>query len=128
MSSRARAFNVYLGGHAYRVEVDPVAVAARGAARPAASASGQQSSKAPAAGEATVAAPMPGLVSRYPVEVGQQVEAGDSVVVIESMKMENSLPSPVAGTISELPSNPGATVAKGDVLVVITPDEPPERG
>ena len=128
MSSRARAFNVYLDGNAYRVEVDPVAVAARGATRPAASASGQQSSKAPAAGEATVAAPMPGLVSRYPVEVGQQVEAGDSVVVIESMKMENSLPSPVAGTISELPSNPGATVAKGDVLVVITPDEPPERG
>ena len=113
MSSRARAFNVYLGGNAYRVEVDPVAVAARGATRPAASASGQQSSKAPAAGEATVAAPMPGLVSRYPVEVGQQVKAGDSVVVIESMKMENSLPSPVAGTISELPSNPGATVAKG---------------
>ena len=128
MSSRARAFNVYLDGNAYRVEVDPVAVAARGATRPAASASGQQSSKAPAAGEATVAAPMPGLVSRYPVEVGQQVKAGDSVVVIESMKMENSLPSPVAGTISELPSNPGATVAKGDVLVVITPDEPPERG
>ena len=128
MSSRARAFNVYLDGNAYRVEVDPVAVAARGATRPAASASGQQSSKAPAAGEATVAAPMPGLVSRYPVEVGQQVEAGDSVVVIESMKMENSLPSPVAGTISELPSNPGATVAKGDVLAVITPDEPPERG
>ena len=71
---------------------------------------------------------MPGLVSRYPVEVGQQVEAGDSVVVIESMKMENSLPSPVAGTISELPSNPGATVAKGDILAVITPDEPPGRG
>ena len=128
MSSRARAFNVYLDGNAYRVEVDPVAVAARGATRPAASASGQQSSKAPAAGEATVAAPMPGLVSRYPVEVGQQVEAGDSVVVIESMKMENSLPSPVAGTISELPSNPGATVAEGDVLAVITPNEPPERG
>ena len=128
MSSRARAFNVYLDGNAYRVEVDPVAVAARGATRPAASASGQQSSKAPAAGEATVAAPMPGLVSRYPVEVGQQVKAGDSVVVIESMKMENSLPSPVAGTISELPSNPGATVAKGDVLAVITPAEPPERG
>ena len=127
-SSRARAFNVYLGGHAYRVEVDPVGVAARGAERPAAASSGQQASQGPAAGEATVAAPMPGLVSRYPVEVGQQVDAGDSVVVIESMKMENSLPSPVAGTISQLPSNPGATVAKGDVLAVITPDEPTERG
>ena len=123
-SSRARAFNVYLGDHAYRVEVDPAGGAARGAARTSPTSGGRQDSQAPATGEATVAAPMPGLVSRYTVEVGQHVDSGDSVVVIESMKMENSLPSPVAGTISELPSNPGATVAKGDVLATITPDSP----
>ncbi len=122
-SGRARAFNVYFEGRAYRVEVDPAELAApEAAARPAAAAGGQRAAPAPAAGEATVAAPMPGLVSRYTVEVGQRVDAGDAVVVIESMKMENSLPSPAAGTISGLPSTPGATVAKGDVLAVITPD------
>ena len=46
---------------------------------------------------------MPGLLLRYVVEEGQQVKAGDPVVVLEAMKMENTLPSPVDGTVSSLP-------------------------
>ncbi len=127
-SSRAKAFNVYLDGRAYRVEVDPVGSAQRGAAHAAPAGGGRLTLKAPAAGEAAVAAPMPGIVSRYTVEVGQRVDAGDAVVVIESMKMENSLPSPVAGTVRELPASQGATVAKGDILAIITPVGPAGSG
>ena len=62
---------------------------------------------------------MPGLVLRYSVEVGQRVNAGDTVVVLEAMKMENSLPSPVAGNVKALPLDTGTAVVKGDVLAVI---------
>jgi biotin carboxyl carrier protein len=132
-SARARAFNVYVGGDFYRVEVDPVGppdratrvTGAGGQGAPGASAGPQDGARPAAPGaapdESTVAAPMPGLVLRYPVKVGQSVEAGDTVVILEAMKMENSLPSPAAGSIKALPFEPGATVAKGDVLAIIAP-------
>ena len=66
-------------------------------------------------------APMPGLISRYAVTVGQHVDAGDTVVILEAMKMENALPSPASGSIKALPFVPGATVAKGDILAIISP-------
>ena len=64
---------------------------------------------------------MPGIVLRYEVEVGQRLQEGDPAVVLEAMKMENTLPSPVAGTVTSLGSPIGATVAKGDPLVIIAP-------
>ena len=63
----------------------------------------------------------PGLLLRYAVEEGQQVKAGDPVVVLEAMKMENTLPAPIAGTVSSLPLRPGDTVAKDAVLAIIAP-------
>jgi biotin carboxyl carrier protein len=71
------------------------------------------------AGLAQVVAPMPGKVVRVLVEVGRQVEAGQGVVVVEAMKMQNELKSPKAGTVAELRAEPGATVNAGDVLAVI---------
>jgi biotin carboxyl carrier protein len=70
-------------------------------------------------GRAQVTAPMPGKVVRVMVEAGQQVEAGQGVVVVEAMKMQNELKSPKGGTIAELRAEPGATVNAGDVLAVI---------
>lgn len=70
-------------------------------------------------GRAQVTAPMPGKVVRVLVEAGQQVEAGQGVVVVEAMKMQNELKSPKSGTIAELRAEPGATVNAGDVLAVI---------
>ena len=70
-------------------------------------------------GRAQVIAPMPGKVVRVLVEAGQQVEAGEGVVVVEAMKMQNELKSPKAGAVTELRAEPGATVNAGDVLVVI---------
>lgn len=71
------------------------------------------------AGRAQVTAPMPGKVVRVLVEAGGQVEAGQGVVVVEAMKMQNELKSPKAGTVAELRAEPGATVNAGDVLAVI---------
>ena len=71
------------------------------------------------AGRVQVRAPMPGKVVRVLVEAGQAVEAGQGVVVVEAMKMQNELKSPKAGTVAELRAEPGATVNAGDVLAVV---------
>ncbi|GAC1394084.1 MAG: hypothetical protein NVS4B11_36080 [Ktedonobacteraceae bacterium] len=74
-------------------------------------------------GEATVQAPMPGLVVGVPLEPGTTVEAGQTVVVLEAMKMENDLSSPIAGVIKEIRVNKGQTVDQGEVLMIITAGE-----
>ena len=70
-------------------------------------------------GSANIVSPMPGTVIRYLVDEGAEVKTGEAVVLIETMKMENSLPSPVDGKIASLPCQPGQAVGKGEVLVVI---------
>ena len=70
-------------------------------------------------GVATVAAPMPGLVIGVPLEVGASVTAGQTVLVLEAMKMENDLASPIAGTIKEVRVSKGQTVDQGAALVII---------
>ena len=71
-------------------------------------------------GDAKVRAPMPGLVIGVPLEVGSKVERGQTVVVLEAMKMENDLAAPKAGTLKEVKVGKGQTVNQGDVLVVIS--------
>jgi len=63
---------------------------------------------------------MPGLVLGIPHEVGTSVTRGQTVIVLEAMKMENDLASPIAGTIEEVHVSKGQTVNQGDVLVVIS--------
>ena len=66
---------------------------------------------------ARVTAPMPGLVVRVPVEVGQSVQEGEVVVVLQAMKMENELGSPAPGTVKQIHVQPGQPVEHGQVLV-----------
>ncbi|MCA1634596.1 MAG: biotin/lipoyl-binding protein [Acidobacteria bacterium] len=99
---------VRVGSHSYRVQLsDPKRLRGAGAA------AGHD------AGRAQVLAPMPGKVVRVLVEQGQMVEAGDGLVVVEAMKMQNELKSPKTGTVAELHAQPGATVKAGEVLVVV---------
>lgn len=72
-------------------------------------------------GSGDVAVPMQGTIVKILVEVGQQVEAGQGVVVLEAMKMENQINADIAGTIAEIKVTPGQTVGGGDVVVKITP-------
>jgi len=98
---------VSVNGRVYRVEVfDPRSMRGR---RSAAGGEGRQ----------TIAAPMPGRVIRVLVEVGQEVAAGEGLIVVEAMKMQNEMKSPKAGRVVELKTTAGATVAAGDVLAVV---------
>ncbi|MBD0747434.1 acetyl-CoA carboxylase biotin carboxylase subunit [Streptomyces sp. CBMA152] len=74
----------------------------------------------------TLAAPMPGTVTVVKVAVGDQVAAGQSLLVVEAMKMEHVISAPHAGTVTELDVSPGSTVAMDQVLAVVTPEESPE--
>ncbi len=71
-------------------------------------------------GEAMVRAPMPGLVLGLPMEPGANVERGQTVVILEAMKMENDLASPITGKVKEIRVNKGQTVNQGDVLIVVS--------
>jgi biotin carboxyl carrier protein len=70
-------------------------------------------------GSAQIVAQMPGKVVRVMVEAGSVVEAGDPVVVVEAMKMQNEMKSPKAGTVTTLNAREGETVNAGEVLAVI---------
>lgn len=74
------------------------------------------------AGEIKVRAPMPGLVLAVTRQPGEHVERGETVAVLEAMKMENDLATPHGGTIKEVLASKGQTVNQGDVLVVISGD------
>ena len=67
----------------------------------------------------TVVAPMPGLVVKVEVEVGQAVRAGQGVIVVEAMKMENELKAPADGVVASIAVQPGQTVDKGATLLVL---------
>jgi pyruvate carboxylase subunit B len=102
--------------------VRPVAPVASAPApqKPAATAEPVKPAAAVAAADGTpLTAPMPGMIVRFEKKVGDTVNSGETVVVLEAMKMENALPSPSDGTVKAINCNPGDSVAKGAVLAVI---------
>jgi len=66
-----------------------------------------------------LSAPMPGMILNYQKNVGDSVNEGDTIVILEAMKMENALPAPTSGTIKAINFNSGDSVVKGDVLAII---------
>ena len=72
-----------------------------------------------AAGPQPIRAPMPGKIVRVKVSVGDAVAAGDGLVVVEAMKMQNELKAPKAGTVTAVEVAEGGSVAAGEVLVVV---------
>ena len=77
-----------------------------------------QKSNAPVAGS-KVTTPLPGTILDVFVNVGDTVKAGQTVVLLEAMKMENNIEADVAGTVKEVKVRKGDSVLEGDVLVVI---------
>ncbi|MBT2385555.1 biotin/lipoyl-containing protein, partial [Streptomyces sp. ISL-11] len=71
----------------------------------------------------TLTAPMPGTVTLVKAAVGEKVTAGQSLLVVEAMKMEHVISAPHDGTVTELDVTAGATVAMDQVLAVVTPQE-----
>ena len=147
-SENLRTYNVFVDGDYFEVGVDSVdgapvvnfvqpvpgmapPVHARPAAAPAAPtpakpASPKKAASAAAAPQAATAvngtplkAPMPGMIVSYQKNVGDTVAEGDTVLILEAMKMENALPAPTSGIIQAINYSSGDSVAKGDVLAVI---------
>jgi len=135
-SESARTFNVFVDNEYFSVDVDPIggpAIAApvpAAAAQPAAPAApaaptpvteAPQKDAAPAASPSgtLLLAPMPGMIVKYEKNVGDAVQQGDTVVVLEAMKMENALPAPCDGTIKAIDFDSGDSITKGAVLCVI---------
>ena len=97
-------------------ETAPATNAANTAARPRRASGGTSAG----AGTGQVTVPMQGTIVKILVEVGQEVTAGEGVVVLEAMKMENSINADRSGTVTEIKVEPGDTVGAGDVVVVIS--------
>ncbi|SDC37472.1 acetyl/propionyl/methylcrotonyl-CoA carboxylase subunit alpha [Nocardioides lianchengensis] len=74
---------------------------------------------ADAVASGSLLAPMPGTVVQVAVEAGQQVEAGQPVLVLEAMKMQHTVSAPHAGTVAEISVEAGSQVAAGEVLAVV---------
>jgi biotin carboxyl carrier protein len=70
-------------------------------------------------GAVKILAPMPGRVVRVLVEENGEVEAGQGVVVVEAMKMQNEIKSPKKGTVKEILAVAGAAVNPGDTLAIV---------
>ena len=90
----------------------PAPAPAAAAPKPAAPAA------APGAGN-PVKAPLPGTISSISVKVGDQVNVGDTVLVLEAMKMQNNIEAEYAGTVTSIAVNPGDSVMEGAVLLTI---------
>ena len=99
----------------------PSAAPAAAAPAPAAEKPAEAAAPAPAADVSgtPVKAPMPGMIVSYAKKVGDSVDEGETIVVLEAMKMENALPAPVSGTVKAINYDSGDTVAKDAVLCVI---------
>ncbi len=131
-SGNIRSFNVFVDNEFFNVEVDtiggaPVAISPGPAPTPAVQPSAStapeqkppQTAPQPDHAGTLLLAPMPGMIIKYEKNVGDQVKQGETVVVLEAMKMENALPAPCDGTIKAIDFDRGDTITKGAVLCVI---------
>lgn len=120
-----KKFNITVNGNAYEVEIEevkaaaPVAAAPKAAPAAAAPAPKAAPAAAPAAGDNTVTAPMPGKIVKLVASVGQAVNAGDVLLILEAMKMQNEITAPAAGTVKSFAVNAGDSVKPGQTMVVI---------
>lgn len=139
-----RSFDVFVDGSYYLVEVSekggaPRVVSSRPAApapapkpaspvapapTPAPVAQAEMAKPAPVVTEGgqSITAPMPGMLIKYEKQVGDHVKRGETLLVLEAMKMYNNIPSPIDGVVVSTPLSAGANVSKSDVLAIIKPE------
>jgi pyruvate carboxylase subunit B len=137
-----RTFNVYVDDEYFKVEVNepnntPYIVQSSAGTNPvgAASASSAAASQTattgnpggkpviqPREGETAVRAPLPGIIIRYDKKVGERVKIGETIAVLEAMKMNNNIDAPCDGKITQVPFKQGSTLAKGDIICTISCD------
>jgi biotin carboxyl carrier protein len=138
LSLKGEQARVAVNGRSYEVKFQPLAPGGAKAApapapvrpaapptpkppsRPKPAAAPAPETSGAAAGPGVVAAPMPGSILEVLVKVGDKVQAGDTVVKLEAMKMENDLSSAISGVVQEVRVSKGDSVSVGEVLVVVS--------
>ena len=116
-AGKLRAFDVYVNGEYFNVEVaDPNAKVYGVAGVKKVEKKEDTSGK-----KGNLTAPIPGMIIEYKKKVGDKVEEGETVVVLEAMKMFNNLAAPCSGEIMDIDYKAGESVAKGDILCYIEP-------
>ena len=101
-----KIYKVKVNGKLYEVELEEVKESAGSIA-------------APVAGGTKVPAPMAGKILDIKVATGAKVAKGDTIAILEAMKLENEIKSPAAGTVKAICVSKGAMVNNGDALIVL---------
>ena len=123
-----KKYNITVNGTSYEVVVEevtggavsaPVAAPVAAAAPKAAAPAPKKTAPAGAQGGVSVTSPMPGNILAVKVSVGQSVKKGDTICVLEAMKMENDIPAPQDGVIASINVQKGASVGANDVLATL---------
>jgi len=119
-----RTFNVFVDGEYFEVGVEPVRnkSAAQSQKRSYSQSSGSNRSalgSPPAGMDSKILAPMPGMIIRYEKNINDTVKTGETIIILEAMKMENAIQSPADGIIRSVNFKSGDTVKKDDVLCII---------
>lgn len=123
-----KKYQITVNGNVYEVEVEEVSAGAAttAVATPAPAqvvvpkaAPAAPKATAPAAGSKTVTSPMPSTILEVKVNAGQTVKRGETMFILEAMKMENEIPAPEDGVVASVDTTKGASVATGAVLATL---------
>lgn len=106
-----KVYKIKVNGKTYEVEVESVSEGTSTASNaPVAQAS---------SGSSDIKAPMAGSILDVKVSVGSKVNVGDTVVILEAMKLENEVKSQVSGIVKEIKVSKGSQVKNGDVIIIL---------
>lgn len=123
-----KKYQITVNGNTYEVEVEevssgaasaPVQAAPVAAAPKATTAPAAPKAAAAPAGTKPITAPMPGTILEVKVSVGQSVKRGETMFILEAMKMENEIPATEDGVVASVDTSKGASVATGAVLATL---------
>ena len=114
-----KSYKITVNGNTYDVTVEEAGTAAAAPAATAAPREAAPAAPAPASGSSQVKSPMPGNIIDIKVKAGDKVSKGQTLIILEAMKMENDIPAPVDGVVDAVLVNKGDAVEVDAALVSI---------